>query len=124
MGVFFSGQAAAIIFSFSSSQYIISISTNVSNTITPGFTKANSAANYYFWLTGLQPMIQETDENREKGPADGGSSIDFQGVQFSYPLAPEKRVIKGLDLTVSLLRSMETTKLTLNRLTVDNLLLL
>jgi hypothetical protein len=122
LGVFFSGQAAAVIFSFSSSQYIIPISINSSNTITPGFTKANSAANYYFWLTCLQPMIQETDENKEKGPADGGSSIDFQDVQFSYPLAPEKRVIKGLDLTVSVPRSMEKTILTLSRSSVDNLL--
>ncbi|CEI63435.1 unnamed protein product [Fusarium venenatum] len=84
LGVFFSGQAAAVIFSFASS-----------------FTKANSAANYYFWLTSLQPIIRETDENKNKGPADGGSSIDFQDVHFSYPLAPEKRVIKGLDLTIS-----------------------
>ncbi|KAG2027540.1 hypothetical protein GB937_001286 [Aspergillus fischeri] len=83
LGVFFSGQAAAVIFSFASS-----------------FTKANSAANYYFWLTGLQPIIRETDKNKEKGPANGGSYIDFQDVQFSYPLAPEKRVIKGLDLTI------------------------
>ncbi|KAI6757046.1 hypothetical protein HG530_011644 [Fusarium avenaceum] len=83
LGVFFSGQAAAVIFSFSSS-----------------FTKANSAANYYFWLTSLQPIIQETYENKDKGPTDGGSSIEFQDVQFSYPLAPQKRVIKGLDLTI------------------------
>ncbi|KAH7478470.1 Leptomycin B resistance protein pmd1 [Fusarium oxysporum f. sp. matthiolae] len=83
LGVFFSGQAAGTIFSFSSS-----------------FTKANSAANYYFWLTSLQPIIRDTDDNRVKGPANGGSSIDFQNVQFSYPLAPEKRVIKGLSLTI------------------------
>ncbi|KAH7165052.1 multidrug resistance protein 1, 2, 3 [Fusarium sp. MPI-SDFR-AT-0072] len=83
LGVFFSGQAAGTIFSFSSS-----------------FTKANSAANYYFWLTCLQPIIRDTDDNREKGPANGGSSIDFQNIQFSYPLAPEKRVLKGLSLTI------------------------
>ncbi|KNB01543.1 hypothetical protein FOXG_04763 [Fusarium oxysporum f. sp. lycopersici 4287] len=83
LGVFFSGQAAGTIFSFSSS-----------------FTKANSAANYYFWLTSLQPIIRDTDDNRVKGPANAGSSIDFQNVQFSYPLAPEKRVIKGLSLTI------------------------
>ncbi|TDZ35952.1 Leptomycin B resistance protein pmd1 [Colletotrichum spinosum] len=83
MGVFFSGQSAAVIFSFSSS-----------------FTKANTAANYYFWLTGLQPTIQETLENKEKGPADDCSSIDFQDVQFSYPLAPDKRVLKGVSLTI------------------------
>ncbi|RKK94997.1 Leptomycin B resistance protein pmd1 [Fusarium oxysporum] len=78
LGVFFSGQAAGTIFSFSSS-----------------FTKANSAANYYFWLTSLQPIIRDTDDNRVKGPANGGSSIDFQNVQFSYPLAPEKRIERG-----------------------------
>ncbi|EMT69314.1 Leptomycin B resistance protein pmd1 [Fusarium odoratissimum] len=83
LGVFFSGQAAGTIFSFSSS-----------------FTKANSAANYYFWLTRPQPIIRDTDDNREKGPANGGRSIDFQNIQFSYPLAPEKRVIKGLSLTI------------------------
>ncbi|WYZ42253.1 hypothetical protein EsH8_V_001148 [Colletotrichum jinshuiense] len=83
MGVFFSGQAAGTIFSFSSS-----------------FTKANSAANYYFWLLGLQPTIQETDENKDKGPEDGCNSIGFQDVQFSYPLSPDKRVLKGVSLTI------------------------
>ncbi|KAF5579815.1 multidrug resistance 3 (p glycoprotein 3) [Fusarium pseudocircinatum] len=83
LGVFFSGQAAGTIFSFSSS-----------------FTKANSAANYYFWLNALQPIIRDTYDNREKGPANGGSSIDFQNVHFSYPLAPEKRVIRGLSLCI------------------------
>ncbi|KAG5746428.1 hypothetical protein H9Q70_010875 [Fusarium xylarioides] len=83
LGVFFSGQSAGTIFSFSSS-----------------FTKANSAANYYFWLTCLNPIIRETDDNREKGPANGGSSVAFQNIQFSYPLAPERRVIKGLSLTI------------------------
>ncbi|KAL0937461.1 multidrug resistance protein 3 (p glycoprotein 3) [Colletotrichum truncatum] len=83
MGVFFSGQAAGMIFSFSSS-----------------FTKANAAANYYFWLTALEPTVQDTDENREKGPADGCSSIDFINVQFSYPLAPDARVLKGISLKI------------------------
>ncbi|KAF5621720.1 multidrug resistance 3 (p glycoprotein 3) [Fusarium sp. NRRL 25303] len=83
LGVFFSGQAAGTIFSFSSS-----------------FTKANSAANYYFWLTCLQPIIRDTDDNREKGPANDVSSVEFRNVHFSYPLAPEKRVIKGLSLSI------------------------
>ncbi|KAF9879522.1 multidrug resistance protein 3 (p glycoprotein 3) [Colletotrichum karsti] len=83
MGVFFSGQAAGVIFSFSSS-----------------FTKANSAANYFFWLLGLQPTIQETGENQEKGPPGGCSSIGFDDVQFSYPLAPDNRVLKGVSLTI------------------------
>ncbi|OLN93242.1 Leptomycin B resistance protein pmd1-like protein 6 [Colletotrichum chlorophyti] len=83
MGVFFSGQSAGIIFSFSSS-----------------FTKANSAANYYFWLLDLQPTIQETNENKGKGPGSGCSSIEFQDVGFSYPFAPDKRVLKGVSLSI------------------------
>ncbi|KAF5584303.1 multidrug resistance 3 (p glycoprotein 3) [Fusarium pseudoanthophilum] len=83
LGVFFSGQAAGTIFSFSSS-----------------FTKANYAANYYFWLTSLQPFIRDTGDNRGKSPANGGRSIDFQSVHFSYPLTPEKRVIRGLSLCI------------------------
>ncbi|KAF5489359.1 Leptomycin B resistance protein pmd1 [Colletotrichum siamense] len=83
MGVFFSGQAAGMIFSFSSS-----------------FTKANSAANYYFWLMGLEPTIQDTQENGDKGPPDGCSSYGFDNVQFSYPLAPDTRVLKGVTLKI------------------------
>ncbi|KAK4234337.1 ATP-binding cassette sub-family B member 5 [Achaetomium macrosporum] len=65
-----------------------------------GFCKANAAANYYYWLVDLQPTIQQTAENRNKGPASGCSSIEFMDVQFSYPLAPDHRVLKGVSLTV------------------------
>ena len=88
---------------------------------TTGFTKANSAANHYFWLTGLQPLIRETEETKEKGTKSDCTSIDFQDVQFSYPLAPEKRVIKGLDLTVSSFRITVKSELTSLRSIVDNL---
>ncbi|KAE8372771.1 P-loop containing nucleoside triphosphate hydrolase protein [Aspergillus bertholletiae] len=81
MGVYFSGQAAGQLFSFSSS-----------------FTKANEAANYYFWITSLSPMIQETKENRSNGPSNKCLTIDFQDVQFSYPLAPDTRILKGVSL--------------------------
>ncbi|KAL4961198.1 ABC transporter ATP-binding protein [Aspergillus stella-maris] len=84
MGVYFSGQATALAFSFASS-----------------FTKANQAANYYFWLRGLEGTILETDDNREKGPYNGCTSYDFQDVQFSYPLAPDNRVLKGISLSVN-----------------------
>ncbi|RSL41153.1 hypothetical protein CEP53_012931 [Fusarium sp. AF-6] len=83
MGVYFSGQAGSQLFSLSSS-----------------FSKANSAANYYFWLTGLDPTIRETKENKDKGPPQGCKSIDFRHVQFSYPLAPNNRVLKGVSLTI------------------------
>ncbi|GKT51747.1 leptomycin B resistance protein pmd1 [Colletotrichum spaethianum] len=92
MGVFFSGQAAV------SKLYPPAIGSP--NTSIAGFTKANSAANYYFWLLGLQPTIQDTDENRKRGPERGCNSIDFQDIQFSYPFAPDKRVLKGVSLTV------------------------
>ncbi|RMJ20281.1 hypothetical protein CDV36_000007 [Fusarium kuroshium] len=83
MGVYFSGQAGSQLFSLSSS-----------------FSKANSAANYYFWLTGLDPTIRETEENKDKGPSQGCKSIDFRHVQFSYPLAPNNRILKGVSLTI------------------------
>ncbi|KAE8135854.1 P-loop containing nucleoside triphosphate hydrolase protein [Aspergillus pseudotamarii] len=83
MGVYFSGQAAGQLFSFSSS-----------------FTKANEAANYYFWLTNLSPMIQETKENLSNRPASNCQAIDFQDIQFSYPLAPDTRVLKGVSFNI------------------------
>ncbi|KAI0011133.1 P-loop containing nucleoside triphosphate hydrolase protein [Xylariaceae sp. FL0662B] len=83
LGVYFSGQAAGQLFSFANS-----------------FTKANQAANYYFWLSELQPTIGETDENREIGPSNGCRSYDFNQVQFSYPLAPDTRVLKGVSFSI------------------------
>ncbi|KAL4913702.1 P-loop containing nucleoside triphosphate hydrolase protein [Aspergillus aurantiobrunneus] len=83
MGVYFSGQATALAFSFSSS-----------------FTKANQATNYYFWLDGLDPTIRETDDNRNEEPEHGCRSYDLQDVQFSYPLAPHNRVLMGISLSI------------------------
>ncbi|KAI0107924.1 P-loop containing nucleoside triphosphate hydrolase protein [Hypoxylon sp. NC0597] len=83
MGVYFSAQASGQLFSYSSS-----------------FSKGNDAANYYFWLSGLQATIRETDENRGIGPSNNCSSYDFDKVQFSYPLAPDTRVLKGVTLSI------------------------
>ncbi|ODM23225.1 hypothetical protein SI65_00814 [Aspergillus cristatus] len=83
MGVYFSGQATALALSFASS-----------------FTKANQAANYYFWLDGLDGTIRETDDNRKERPEHGCHSYDFQDVQFSYPLAPDNRILKGVSLSI------------------------
>ncbi|KAB8274675.1 P-loop containing nucleoside triphosphate hydrolase protein [Aspergillus minisclerotigenes] len=83
MGVYFSGQATALAFSFASS-----------------LTKANQASNYYFWLDSLHGTIRETDDNLEEGPKHGCRSYDFQDVQFSYPLAPDHRVLKGVSLSI------------------------
>ncbi|KAK2671706.1 hypothetical protein RAB80_011785 [Fusarium oxysporum f. sp. vasinfectum] len=83
MGVYFSGQGAGQMFSFASS-----------------FTKANSAANYFFWLRDLEPTIQETTDNIDNAPADGCKSYDLKDLEFSYPLAPNNRVLKGLSLKI------------------------
>ncbi|KOS45616.1 hypothetical protein ACN38_g3465 [Penicillium nordicum] len=82
LSVFFSGQQASILFGFSSSM-----------------TKATNAANYIFWLEQLQPTILETDENRDIGPGDF-KSLHLEKLQFSYPMRPHSRVLRGIDLHI------------------------
>ncbi|KAH7165837.1 P-loop containing nucleoside triphosphate hydrolase protein [Dactylonectria macrodidyma] len=82
LGVFFSGQASAQLFQFSTSM-----------------TKGINAANYMFWLQSLQPTVQETPENRDKGPKSGGP-IALDDVRFSYPLRPHAAVLRGVKLNV------------------------
>ncbi|VUC28109.1 unnamed protein product [Clonostachys rosea] len=84
MGVYFSGQATALAFSFVSS-----------------ITKANQAANYYFWLRGLDGTIRDTFGNREIGPENGDYSYGFEDVKFAYPLAPDNRVLKGVSFQIN-----------------------
>ncbi|KAI6355373.1 hypothetical protein MCOR25_008214 [Pyricularia grisea] len=83
IGVFFAGQQAGILFSFSSS-----------------FTKALHAANYYFWIKNLEPTIRETKENRNSGPKDKVSSIELDQVKFAYPLRPDNKILRGVSLEV------------------------
>lgn len=66
-----------------------------------GMTKGKNAANYIFWLHGLQPTVQETPENRDNEPGADGS-IDLEHVRFSYPLRPDATVLKGVDLEVGI----------------------
>ncbi|KAL6895481.1 P-loop containing nucleoside triphosphate hydrolase protein [Trichoderma longibrachiatum] len=82
LGVFFSGQAASQLFQFSTS-----------------ITKGKNAANYIFWLHGLQPTVQETPENADRGPKSGGP-IALDNVRFSYPLRPEAPVLRGINLEI------------------------
>lgn len=84
LGVFFSGQAAAQLFMFSTS-----------------VTKGVNAANYLFWLHELQPTIQETPENHDQGP-NGGGPMGIEDVRFSYPLRPHHQVLRGVNIDVSL----------------------
>ncbi|KAH7275753.1 P-loop containing nucleoside triphosphate hydrolase protein [Fusarium solani] len=83
LGVFFAGQSAAQLFQYSTS-----------------VTKGINAANYVFWLKGLQPAIQETEENRNNGPSSGGTSVDLDEVRFSYPLRPSIPVLRGINLSI------------------------
>ncbi|KAK6086432.1 multidrug resistance protein 3 (p glycoprotein 3) [Seiridium cupressi] len=84
MGTFFSGQAASQMFSYTSS-----------------ITKGQSAANYLFWIESLQPLIRpDIAENLNHGPANGVGSIEFDNVQFSYPLRPDARVLRGINLDI------------------------
>lgn len=65
-----------------------------------GLTNGKNAANYIFWLNGLEPVMQETPDNRDKGPKSGGP-LELDHIQFSYPLRPDTSVLKGVDLHVS-----------------------
>lgn len=82
LGVFFSGQASAQLFQFSTS-----------------ITKGINAANYMFWLQGLDPTVQATPQNRDNGPKPGGP-VELEDVRFSYPLRPHAPVLRGVNLTV------------------------
>ncbi|KAH8204908.1 hypothetical protein TruAng_000947 [Truncatella angustata] len=83
LGVFFSGQQASILFGFSSSM-----------------TKARHAANYIFWIERLQPTITETYDNNNVTPTEY-KSIELNRMEFSYPLRPHARVLRGVDLKIT-----------------------
>lgn len=82
MSVFYSGQATAQFFQFSTS-----------------LTKGKNAANYLFWLHDLEPTVKETEENKSNGPGAAGP-VTIDHVRFSYPLRPETSVLKGVNLEV------------------------
>ncbi|KAH8199061.1 hypothetical protein TruAng_006799 [Truncatella angustata] len=87
MGTFFSGQAASQMFAYTSNA--------------PGMTKGKSAANYLFWIEALQPTIRpDTAENHNHRPTNDISSIELNKVQFSYPLRPDARVLRGIELDI------------------------
>ena len=82
IGVLFAGQAAAQFFGYSTS-----------------LTKAVGAANYILWLRTLKPIMQENDQNREKGP-EGDSAIQVQDVDFNYKQREASRVLREITITV------------------------
>ncbi|KAM0323286.1 hypothetical protein ACHAQA_008877 [Verticillium albo-atrum] len=84
MAVYFAGQGTGQLFVYSSS-----------------FSKAIQATNYWFWMRDLKPIIRETDENRDVGPANGCTSFQIENIGFSYPSAPKIRVLKGISLDIN-----------------------
>ncbi|EON67317.1 hypothetical protein W97_06570 [Coniosporium apollinis CBS 100218] len=84
ISVFFAGQAAAQLFTYTSS-----------------ITKAVGAANYIFWLRSIKPTVAETDDNLDRGPSSGPQTLDVDRIRFSYPNEPDKRVLKGVSLKIN-----------------------
>nr|WOF01067.1 leptomycin B resistance protein Pmd1 [Corynespora cassiicola] len=83
MAIFFSGTSAGTLFSYAGS-----------------FTKGHQAANYFFWLSGLQPTITETNCNKELGPMEGCKTYNLNNLRFSYPLAPNSQVLNDVSMTI------------------------
>ncbi|CBF74724.1 hypothetical protein AN4091.2 [Aspergillus nidulans FGSC A4] len=83
MVVYFSGQATAL--AFSSPAVSLAkrdlVYRDHWQVLSPGFTKANQAANYYFWLDMIDGTVRGTDDNRNEGPKDGCRSIDFEDIR-------------------------------------------
>lgn len=84
IAIIFSGEAAAIFFTYTTS-----------------ITKAQHAANFIFRLRDLV-----RSENKDDHPPDaekrsnGAVSIDCQAIEFSYPLRPNARVLKGVSVNI------------------------
>lgn len=69
--------------------------------VAKGFTRGIQAANYYFWLSSLEPTMAETDVNEVSGPLDGCKTYELKDLQFSYPLAPDHKILNGVSMNVS-----------------------
>ncbi|UPK99813.1 hypothetical protein LCI18_010748 [Fusarium solani-melongenae] len=99
LGVFFSGQQASILFGFAGSMEHRTPTRITDADLVSGMTKATNAANYLFWLEELQPSIRETAENRNVGPTKF-KTLDIDRVQFSYPMRPDARILRGINLKI------------------------
>ncbi|KAF4441611.1 multidrug resistance [Fusarium acutatum] len=82
MGVLFAGQAGAQLFA------------NLGS-----LTRAKGAANYLFNLREEQPIVRETDENKDRGP-DLNQPISVDNVFFQYKSRSTK-VLHGLSMDIN-----------------------
>lgn len=87
----FGGQAAAVLFTYTSS-----------------FTKASSSANYMLWLRTIKSNIHSTesdssDTDERKGPQEASSAPDvgMEQVDFSYKQRPASKVLRNLSLHIN-----------------------
>lgn len=80
MAVFFCAQSTSQIFQFSTS-----------------ITKGKNGANAIFWLRQLQPVVQETPQNKDNSP-DPEGSLQLAETSFAYPLRPHAPVLKNINL--------------------------
>lgn len=93
IAIVFSGEAAAMLF-----QYTTSI------------TKAGTAINYIFRLRRDRVLFDDdansssasdnTTAVDEKFSSGKGTEMAFDDVQFSYPLRPKQKVLRGIDITI------------------------
>lgn len=90
IAIVFSGEAAAMLFQFTTS-----------------ITKAGTAMNYIFRLRRERVLFDDLDGDSqpestmtEKLPSGKGTEMAFDNVQFSYPLRPKLKVLRGIDATI------------------------
>lgn len=92
IAIVFSGEAAAMLF-----QYTTSI------------TKAGTAINYIFRLRRDRILFDDDDGDwqpegngtiAEKELGGKGTEMTFDKVQFSYPLRPKQKVLRGIDVAI------------------------
>jgi len=84
MGVFFAGQGVTVLFGYSSS-----------------ITKGVGAANYFFWLRSLEPLIRDTPESRDRSPSNGVQQVALDAISFAYPLRPRATVLNRVSLAIN-----------------------
>lgn len=92
IAIVFSGEAAAMLFQFTTS-----------------ITKAGTAINYIFRLRRDKVLFDDADSDStpdntvaidEKFAGGKGTEMAFDNVQFSYPLRPKQKVLRGIDITI------------------------
>ena len=83
IAIVFGGQAAAQLFTWSSS-----------------ITKAEGSANYILWLRTIKSNICETEENRNRGPSGDDVSIGVENVEFRYKQRSAAKVLRGISMKI------------------------